>query len=471
MNQLSPIARRPKRAPRAAAVHWSRLLRRYGPQKLRPSTLVRELDTSLEHLSHQPISEEAVHGLRYFWLDGLFSSISLNFYANFVTLFALAYGASNAQVGQLTAIASLLAALSVFPGAWAVGALGRRKPIVILAGAGVGRFLLLVWAFVPFFIHNPRIAIWGIIIINALITFMSNFGVPAWTSMVADIVPLDMRGRYFSSRNLIMNVMALVVVPVGGWLVTIGNGLPGLPFGGYQLVFFLAFATGMVSTFSFQQIKENVDPNLRARRRRLLDTARTIKNTPGFMGFVISTFVWNIGLQIAGPFFNVYLVSKLGANITLVGLLTSVTSVFALITQPWWGRLTDRRGNIWILGMTGLLIPFLPLAWAVVGAPWQVIFINIGAGILWTGYNLANFNLLLEMAPNEARADAAAFYQFVVAGAAILGPLAGGYLADAAGYKLIFVLSAAWRWLGVFAFLWLAARPVARARKQAASEG
>jgi|BarGraNGADG00212_2_1021979.scaffolds.fasta_scaffold19562_3 MFS family permease len=465
------MTRRPKRAPRTAAVQWSRLLRRFGPQKLRPSALVAELDTSLEHLSYQPISSEAVHGLRYFWFDGLFASISLNFYANFVTLFALAYGASNAQVGQLTAIASLLAALSLFPGVWAVGALGRRKPIVILSGAGVGRFLLLVWACVPFFIHNPRVAIWGIIIINALITFMSNFGNPAWTSMVADIVPLDMRGRYFSSRNLIMNVMALVVVPLGGWLVTTGNGLPGLPFGGYQLVFFLAFVTGMVSTFSFQQIKEKVDPNIRGRRHRWLDTARTIKNTPGFMGFVVSAFVWNVGLQIAGPFFNVYLVSKLGANTTMVGLLTSVTSVFALIAQPWLGRLTDRRGNMWMLGVTGLLIPFLPLAWAVVGAPWQVIFINIGAGILWTGYNLANFNLLLEMAPNEARADAAAFYQFVVAGAAIIGPLLGGYLADAAGFKLIFVLSAAWRWLGVFAFLWLAARPVARARKQAAAEG
>ena len=98
-------------------------------------------------------------------------------------------------------------------------------------------------------------------------------------------------------------------------------------------------------------------------------------------------------MQIAAPFFNVYLVSKLGANTTMVGLLASVTSVFALISQPWWGRVTDRRGNLWILGVTGLLIPFLPLAWAVVDAPWQVVFINIGAGILWTGYNLANFNL------------------------------------------------------------------------------
>ena len=74
------------------------------------------------------------------------------------------------------------------------------------------------------------------------------------------------------------------------------------------------------------------------------------------------------------------------------------------------------------------------------------------------------------MAPDDCRAEAAAFYQFVVAGAAILGPLAGGYLADAAGYQAGFLLSAAWRWLGIFVFLWLAARPAARARKQAATE-
>jgi MFS family permease len=470
MSKSSPVARRAGRTPRVAVIRWSRLLRRYGPQKLRPSELVQELDTSLEHLSSQPLDKDEIHGLRYFWMDGLFSSISLNFYANFVALFALAYGASNAQVGQLTAVASLLAAISVFPGAWAVGAIGRRKPIVVVAGAGVARILLLVWACVPFFIHDPNIAIWGIIIINALITFASNFSVPAWTSMVADIVPLDMRGRYFSSRTLIMNVMALVVVPLSGWLVTTGNGISGLPFGGYQLVFFLAFATGLVSTFSFGRIKEKVDPNLQARQRRLRDTARRINATPGFMGFVISAFIWNIGIQVAGPFFNVYLVSKLGANTTMVGLLASVTTVFALITQGRWGRLADRRGNLWIMGVTGLLIPFLPLMWAIVAAPWQVIFINLGAGILWTGYNLASFNLLLEMAPHDARADAAALFQFVVVGAAILGPLAGGYLADAIGYQPVFLLSAAWRWLGIFAFLWLAARPAARARKLAAAD-
>ena len=55
--------------------------------------------------------------LRWFWLDGLFSTISVSFYANFVTLFALAYGANNAQIGQLTAVASLCGLAALLPGA------------------------------------------------------------------------------------------------------------------------------------------------------------------------------------------------------------------------------------------------------------------------------------------------------------------------------------------------------------------
>ena len=326
---------------------------------------------------------------------------------------------------------------------------------------------LLAWACVPFVIHDPAIAITTMIALNALIGFMSNFSMPAWTSMVADIVPIHIRGRYFSSRNLVMSLVALLVVPFAGWLINAGNGAPGLPFGGYQLVFLLAFVIGMASTVSFQRIEEPPDPAAGASSRGLKSLWRAFGNKPGFVGFVASAFIWNLALQVAGPFFNVYLVSSLGASTATVGLLTSVTSLFALLSQRWLGNAVDRRGNLWMLGVTGALIPLMPLAWVFINAPWQVSLINAASGILWTGYNLANFNLLLEMAPDDARADAAAFYQFVVMASAVVGPLLGGYLADIAGYKLVFGISAAGRWLGVLAFLWLAARPAMRTRRSA----
>jgi len=85
---------------------------------------------------------------------------------------------------------------------------------------------------------------------------------------------------------------------------------------------------------------------------------------------------------------------------------------------------------------------------------------------LWTGYGLASFNLLLDVAPEKARAEANALFQLVVAGSATIAPVVGGRLADAMGYRSIFILSAVIRFLGALAFLWLVARPAARRARQ-----
>ena len=142
--------------------------------------------------------------------------------------------------------------------------------------------------------------------------------------------------------------------------------------------------------------------------------------------------------------------------------MNAVMPLTALFSQRWMGRLIDRRGNAWVLSACALVNPIFPVLWIFVTAPWQVIFINIPAGIFWTGFNLAGFNLLLELAPAEARADSTALYQFMVAGAMVVGPLLGGYLADAYGFNATFAFSALGRLLGALAFVWWVARPVAR---------
>jgi len=169
-----------------------------------------------------------------------------------------------------------------------------------------------------------------------------------------------------------------------------------------------------------------------------------------------------LGLQLAGPFFNVYMVSRLNASLAMVGLVTGVSSLFALAGQRLFGRLLDYKGSVWVQTITGLLIPALPLAWIWVTSPWQVGIINAFSGVLWAGYNLSNFNLLLELSPPEQRPRAVALYQTVVFVSAVLGPLLGGYLADAAGFKLVFGLSGAFRMLGMGVFLWMVVRPALR---------
>ena len=429
------------------------------PQRWNWYQLIRPLDDTLRRHAQMPVIPGVLRNLRYFWLDGLFAAISENFYLGFIALFALAYGASNSQVGLLAAGGNLLGALALFPGAKLVEKVGRRKPVVIWSGGIFGRFSLLGLALIPFFFADPAMAILAIIVVNSLRSFSFNFANPGWTSMVADLVPESMRARFFSSRNIAMGIAALLVAPLAGRMISSMNIRLDSSFIGFQIAFFCAFLFGLVSTFSFSKIQEAEPSTADSVEHQRGDLRKALKYSPGFVGLIISALVWNFSLQIAAPFFNVYLVSAFQATPTTIGILAGIGSLSALFGQRTFRNLIDNRGAYWVQAAAGLLIPLAPLAWAFITAPWQVGLINTFSGFLWAGYNLANFNLLLELTPDNQRPRAVALFQMAVFGSAVAGPLVGGFLADTAGFKLVFTLSCVGRYIGTALFLWLTFRP------------
>ena len=441
------------------------------PQRWNCYLVHRPLERSLIHQAPQPLTIRQTRNLRFFWLDGIFAAISESFYLAFIPLFALAYGADNQQVGWITAIGNLAGAAALFPGARLLEKTGKRQSIVLWSGGGIARVMLLLLAFIPLFSLPPTVAILLIAALNGVRAFMANFANPAWTSMVADIVPEFMRGSYFSKRNLTMGIGTLIFATIAGWVIRTGNHSQANALLGYQLSFALAFAFGMVSTLQFAQIREPHSSQHAAQVRQTGSLRAALKSSPGYLGFVLSGFVWNFALQVAAPFFNVYLVTHLGANVETVGLFTSLSSLAALGGQLFFGKVLDRRGSVFLQLATGFPIALLPVMWVFYTDPWQVGINNLFGGFLWAGFNLANFNLLLQVTPNVGRARAVALYQTGVFASAFLGPLLGGYLADAVSFELIFVLSGIGRALGMVIFLALTWWPMHRLRQRAASQG
>lgn len=165
-------------------------------------------------------------------------------------------------------------------------------------------------------------------------------------------------------------------------------------------------------------------------------------------------------MQLAGPFFNVYLVTGLGADMTMVGIVTAISSLTALAGLAVFGRLMDRKGAVWLQVVTGFPIVLLPVAWAFYTEPWQVGVNNFFGGFLWAGFNLANFTLLLQLTPEPGRAHAVALYQTVVFTSAVIGPLVGGYLADNVSFQLVFGLSGMGRLIAMLIFVGMTAWPM-----------
>lgn len=396
-------------------------------------------------------TESTRRNLVWFWFDGMFASASDNIVNTYLVVYLLTLGATQGQIGVMSSLSSLAAALVLLPGAMLVERAGRRRNFV-LVGGGWARIALLLVALLPLLTRAP----WMIFVAIGLSIsrdLMANMSYPAWMSMTGDIVPMEGRGRYFSSRNIIMGLSGILVILLAGLFI------PRVvqPVG-YQIALLVAFVLGLGSVFSFahlsdkphplafQQVKERFSP---------LSLLREAFSQREFTVFLATTALWNLSLNIAGPFFNVYLVKNLHADAMMIALTTIASSLATMLAQRKLGELNDRWGARRLTMISGLLIPIVPVAWVFATAGWHIIPINLLSGALWGAYNLASFNYLLLITPPERRARFSALFQITVTSSLAVGAALGSLAITLWGYNFIFIASGVGRLAAALLFVWL----------------
>jgi MFS family permease len=385
--------------------------------------------------------------LRWFWFDGAFALGIDNIINTYLVLYAVALGASSAQVGLLGALSGLGAALALLPGALLVERIGRRREIILASGGSIGRIAVLLLLLIPFFLQGNAAVYLAIALVVMRDTF-GNLSLPAWSSLAADIVPLGQRGRYFASRTFAQTVAGMITAFAAGWIINL-SGFPA----GYQWALLLAFLCGAASWFCFSRIQDpSPEPPPRTPRTGTAPILGSILAHPSFLALCLHSAVWNFSLNLAAPFFNVYLVHNLKASMIQVGILTVATSLASLPALRVFGPLADRWGPRRIILVTSLLIPVLPLAWIIVPSPWYILAINLASGVLWSGFTMSVLNLLLQISPHAERARFTAVHQIVVALSLALGAAVGGWVVTAFSYKAVFALSGIGRFIAALIF-------------------
>ncbi|MEJ5225017.1 MAG: MFS transporter, partial [Anaerolineales bacterium] len=372
--------------------------------------------------------EEARRNLRHYWFDGLFAAASDTVPLNYLALYLLALGATGAQVGWFSALTSLAAALSLLPGAYLVERFGRPKQIAVIFGGLGARILLLALALLPLGASGQAL-IWALILISVVRSVAGNLAFPAWMAVTGAIVPVEGRGRYFGSRNLVMGIASMILTYLLGEFITFA----GSPLG-YQLALGLSLVTGLISTWFFAQISDpHEKPETPVATQgdmtfSLRGLVGDLRASPVFLALCLSAALWNFALNIAGPFFNVYMAKDLGFTAAMIGLTSVATTVSRLFTQPKMGELADRWGPARVQMIFMFLIPILPFLWMFITQLWQVVALNLLGGILWGAFELASFNFLLMLTPAAQRARYSAIYQVIVMIALSGGAAFGGFI-------------------------------------------
>lgn len=383
-------------------------------------------------------------------VEGAFAVASDNLAGPYLSLFAISLGASPSQIGMLSAFPNFLGNILQIPYGILAERMKDRRLLCIIGGL-FARSSWILMAFVPFlFPPEKRVSI--VIILASFRIIMANMGAPAWAALQADIIPRSIRGKYYANRNVVLNICAL--------LATLSaNRLLGLDFpGNYQIIFIGAAILGITSTilFVFIPFKPSVSKektgNELSLRQEMEMFFSSVKGNRDFTNYTMSSFVLNFGVTLAGSLFSVHFVQTLGGQPESWAIITGASITTQIIFQRYWGRLADVFGQKNVMSVAGLGIISLPVLWFVAPTSWFPIVINLISGIAWGGYNLAAFNLLLEITPDQNRSMYVGVYNTLMGVATSVGPLIGGFAAELLGLRPIFLMSAALRALGLFMF-------------------
>lgn len=376
-----------------------------------------------------------------FWLDGLLVSASVSLVSSYLVLYALEFGATSSQIGLMSTIIGVASMMALLPGAQLAERWIDPKRAVLIFSRGIGQLVWVALGALPFFLTGQP-AVYGVLALRATRAFTMQASNPAWTMLSGRIVPRWLRGKFFAARNIAKQVAALLVVPAAGWLID----RLGFPLG-YQICFALATVVGVGAFWAYARIPFEPDQEeaQAAEAPQNGETWSSAEDRRNYWTFCATSACWTFSVQIAAPFFSVYLVQVLGATAGIVGTLAAVQNLAALPGQVLYGRLLDKRGIKRTFAFSGLLIPLMIWSWLLVRSPWGVLPIRIAAGFLFAGYNLSNFNMLLSATPQVHRTRHIALYRTITQVSVAVAPLLGGLIVDRFGFLPVFALSGAGR--------------------------
>ena len=387
-------------------------------------------------LSDQEIS----HGLRMMTWEGM---VSMGFFSittsGILAAYALALGANNFQIGILAAIPFIMQPIQI-PAILLVEKLRRRKAISVIAWF-LAQSLWLPVALIPVFIGVPSNAA-----ISVLLVLMAIRGVFAavtncsWNPWVRDLVPQQILGRFYS-RRLALSVFVAIVFGLGAaffvdyWHGQVSQEIAIL---GYTYaILFGAVSLGLTSVVFMSFIPEPLMQPEPEPRQSLIQRLFIPFRDPNFRRLMQFLFSWSFVLNLAIPFFAVYMLRRLGLPLSWVIGLSAISQLFNILFLRVWGPLVDRFGSKAILSISASLYLLVVVGWTFTTMPGRhfltiplLIILHTFAGVAAAGVTLTVGTIGMKLAPQQQATPYLAGATLATSLGAGLGPLAGGFLAD-----------------------------------------
>lgn len=280
----------------------------------------------------------------------------------------------------------------------------NRRKIYVAFLALLFRLLLSSMILIPAVFTGTTQRVWSLAIIYFLAYVIASFINPPASNWIASLTPESKRGRYFGKRESYINAFTAVLsITMGKILDTFREA--NNEYGGFIIVFIAVFILALINFTFLSTIKEPavIKSDFKIRLKDILTIPIRDKK---YYKVIVLFVLWNISVQVALPYFSVYMVSGLKMQYTFITILGILSSVSVIIMVRIWGKIADKKSWVFTTKVAIGLLGVVHFFWFFMtksSMSYIAPFLFVLAGISWAGIGISLFNIQFVFSPEKGR--------------------------------------------------------------------
>lgn len=363
--------------------------------------------------------------------------------ASFVGVYGVILGATAADMGWLQSTSNAIMNGGQILWGRISDRLGRRRPFLI-AGSII---LALLWGILGY-VRTPG----ELVIVYSAISLMGAMIAVNWFSLIAESTAAETRGHYLAVINNLASIGTILA------LFIMSIVFRGAASRDILISFFLASASYIISSIVLSRIKEHNPGGFK--RNSLLHNLKHVREQEHFYRYFIATNTQGIFWSFAWPAFPITIVTVMHFSLSNVAILTATSLVAMIGAQFLLGRIVDRVYRPTIIFSSRMLLSLIPIQYAIFRTFPEFIFMELYSGIVGALQNVVMNSYLLDIVPQNNKAEYISILNGFNGLMYFIGALAGGYTLSyfigiyglMEGLFLIYAISTAGRFVASLLF-------------------
>lgn len=374
---------------------------------------------------------------------GLFGmALGFSSYVTVIPLFVSTLTDSGVLIGLISAMRIVGWLLPQLLTANRVAGLSRYKPLVMLMTLNE-RFPFFALALIA--LASPTLGRELALLLTFIFVIWQSLGAgltaPAWISMTAKIIPLNLRGRFYGTLGATSNLLSSLGALISGVILAMGEAPSS-----FAICFYLSGLTLMIGMGFLSQVREA--PTLAENQLKSRTAGefwrglwRILKQDANFRTFTLARMVAQFS-TMGTAFYTIYAVRHFGMDAGVAGVLTGMLLLAQVVASPIVGALGDRYSHrvmyafgAFMSGAAALLAVAAP------GMEWFYL-VFICSGLANAGFMTPVYALSAEFGSEAERPYYIGLGNSLIAPSALLAPVIGGLLVDNVSFGSAFTVGA-----------------------------